>query len=142
MQLHQRARPIAKAGFAWPHFLALALLAAGTQLLYYYASRGALGYPLAYFGSTLLLFIALAVAAWAGFDAVEKAGAGTLYAIVLGAVLSALAALCGLLFSEALGLQAGFVRAVFSLAVAGLLGGIFAGLGGMLARIRSRFWLS
>lgn len=92
--------------------------------------------------SYALLLAAFVVLGWLGHEAVSKANGTAFTAIVTGALFFPASALAGFLAYFALGGRLLDVSAVaYSLTVSLLLGAVFSGIGGVIARVQSGFWL-
>jgi hypothetical protein len=92
--------------------------------------------------SYALLFASFAVLAWLGFDVVVRANGTAFTAIVAGAIFSFAAAALGFVaYFVSGGPFFGLDALVFSLGVSSALGGVFSGIGGVVARLKSGFWL-
>ncbi len=125
----------------WLQFAALLAIYVAQQLLARIAlSTGDSGvFETASYG---LLVASFAVLAWLGYDAVARAKGTAFTAIVVGALYSPAAALVGFLaYFVSGGPFFGLDALAYALGVSSALGGVFAGVGGIVARIQSGFWL-
>ena len=125
----------------WKQLLLLLCLTISQQALALWSARGGDGATLEAI-SSFLLVVAFAVLAWLGHDAVAVARGTTLTAIAAGFLYFPLIGAIGFcLFALLGGTLPPIDRIALSIISSALLGGVFAGTGGMVARVKSRFWL-